>query len=68
MCLSSSPYRVTVLFARKKDGTLYMCMDFRMLNMQTKQDVYPLPHIEDLLDFLFAAHYFSKIDLATGYY
>ena len=43
-----------------------MCVDFCALNMQTKWDVYPLPCIEDLLDCLFAAHYFSKIDLAIG--
>ena len=44
-----------------------MCVDFLALNMQFKRDVYPLPRIEDLLD-LFAALYFSKIDLATGYH
>ena len=45
-----------------------MCVDFRMLNMQTKRDVYPLLHIEDLFDYPFASHYFSKIDLAMGYH
>ena len=45
-----------------------MCADFHALNMQTKQDVYPLPCIKDLFDYLFAAHYFSKIDLAMGYH
>ena len=45
-----------------------MCVDFCVLNMQTKQDMYPLPHIEDLLDCLFAVCYFSKIDLAMGYH
>ena len=45
-----------------------MCVDFCVLNMQTKQDVYLLLCIEDLLDWLFAAHYFLKIDLATGYH
>ena len=45
-----------------------MYVDFHMLNMQTKQDVYPLPHLEDLLDCLFAACYFSKIVLAMGYH
>ena len=45
-----------------------MCVDFHMLNMQTRWDVYLLPYIEDLLDCLFAAGYFSKIDLAMGYY
>ena len=45
-----------------------MCVDFGALNIQTKQDVYPLPCIKDSFDCLFAARYFSKIDLATGYY
>ena len=45
-----------------------MCVDFCVLNMQTKRDVYPLPCIEDLLDCLFAAHYSLKIELATGYH
>ena len=68
MHLISSPFGAPVLFARKKDGTLHMCVGFCALNMQTRQDVYPLPFIEDLLDFLFAARYFFKIDLATGYH
>ena len=45
-----------------------MCVYFCALNMQTKRDMYPLPCIKDLLDHLFAVHYFSKIDLATGYH
>ena len=45
-----------------------MCVDFHMLNVQTELDIQPLPHIEDLLDHLFLAHYFSKIDLDTGYH
>ena len=45
-----------------------MYVDFCMLNMQIKLEMYPLPCIEDLLDCLFAAHYFLKIDLAMGYH
>ena len=45
-----------------------MCVDFRALNLQTRKDVYPLPRIEDLLDRLTRAHYFTKIDLAQGYH
>ena len=45
-----------------------MCVGFHMLNMQTRWDVYPLPCIKDLLDHLFAASYFLKIDLAMGYH
>ena len=45
-----------------------MCVDFYVLSMQTKQDVYLLPHIEDLFDYLFAENHFSKINLAMGYH
>ena len=65
---SSSPYGAPILFACKKDGSLRMCVDFRALNLQTRKDVYPLPRIEDLLDRLTRAHYFTKIDLAQGYH
>ena len=65
---SSSPYGAPILFARKKDGTLRMCVDFRALNRQTRKDVYPIPRIEDLLDKLASARYFTKLDLAQGYH
>ena len=45
-----------------------MCMDFRALNQQTRKDVYPITHIEDLLDKLAYANWFSKMDLAQGYH
>ena len=47
---STSPYGASILFSRKKDGTLRMCIDFRALNQQTKPDKYLLPRIDDLLD------------------
>ena len=61
---STSPYGAPILFARKKDGTLRMCVDYRSLNKMTKKDVYPIPRIDDLLDRLTDAKIFSKIDLS----
>ena len=61
---SVSPYGAPILFARKKDGTLRMCVDYRALNKQTVIDKYPLPRIDDLLDRLSSARVISSIDLA----
>ena len=46
---SSSPYGAPILFAKKKDGGLRMCIDYRALNNNTVLDRYPLPRIDDLL-------------------
>lgn len=46
---SNSPYGAPVLFAKKKDGGLRMCIDYRNLNANTVLDSYPIPRIEDLL-------------------
>jgi len=65
---SRSPYAAPVLFARKKDGTLRMCIDYRALNKLTVKNRYPLPRIEDLFDRLRGATCFSKIDLDSAYH
>jgi len=65
---SKSGYGANILFARKKDGSLRMCIDYRALNKQSKKNKYPLPRIDDLLDRLGGAQYFSSIDLASGYH
>ena len=60
---STSPWGVPVLFIKKKDGTLRLCVDYRQLNKATVKNKYPLPRIDDLFDQLQGTEYFSKIDL-----
>ena len=55
-----------MLFVKKKDGTLRLCIDYRKLNRVTVKNKYPLPRIDDLFDQLKGAKYFSKIDLRMG--
>jgi hypothetical protein len=65
---SSSPFGAPVLFAKKKDGTLRMCVDYRQLNRITVKNRYPLPRIDDLIDRLGGASVFSSLDLTQGYH
>ena len=53
---------------KKKDGTLWMCVDYCPLNVVTVTNKYPLPHIDILFDQLAGAKVFSKIDLRSGYH
>ena len=57
-----------MLFVKKKDGTLRLCIDYRKLNSVTVKNKYTLPRIDDLFDQLKGAKYFSKIDLRTRYH
>ena len=65
---SVSPWGAPVLFVKKKDGTLRMCIDYQQINKVTVKNKYPLPRIEDLFYQLKGAGVFSKIDLRSGYY
>ncbi|GJZ31256.1 reverse transcriptase domain-containing protein, partial [Tanacetum coccineum] len=65
---SHSPWGAPVLFVKKKDGSMRMCIDYRELNKLTVKNRYPLPRIDDLFDQLQGARYFSKIDLRSGYH
>ena len=60
---SVSPWGAPVLFVKKKDGTLRLCIDYRQLNKVTVKNRYALPRIDDLVDQLRSARVFSKIDL-----
>ena len=57
-----------MLFVKKKDGTLQLCVDYRQLNKMTVKNKYPLPRIDDLFDQLKGAGVFSKIDIRSGYH
>ena len=65
---SSNSWASPVVLLRKKGGSLRFCMDYRQLNTATKTDSYPLPRIDDLLDQLGRAKYFTTLDLESGYW
>ena len=65
---STSPWGAPVLFVKKKDGSLRLCIDYRQLNKVTIKNKYPLSRIDELFDQLQGAQHFSKIDLRSEYH
>ena len=66
--LSQSPWCNAVVLVQKKDNTLCFCVDFRCLNVWTKKDSYPLPHIQEALESMTWSAHFSSMDFKSGFW
>ena len=65
---STTPYASPIVLVRKADGTLRLCVDYRKLNQKTRKDAHPIPRIDESMDALHGARWFSTLDLLSGYH
>ena len=68
ICLSQSPWCNVVVLVQKKYSTLRFCVDFRCLDIQTKKDSYPLPHIQEALESMAWLAHFLSMDFKSGFW
>ena len=65
---SKSPWCNAIVLVRKKDRTLQFCIDYRKLNSRTKKDLFPLPHMQETMESMVGARFFSSMDLKSGFW